>query len=114
MDSRRGNNQADVVLCRLCGGVADDLDNLLGARARYLYAGTRDTYFRIRDKNKAATIGRTVSSGCKRLFKSIFTIISRNTRRWWCAPSQARAVTVFEFASAVPTPAPPKRHRQPR
>lgn len=43
------------------------LDNPLGARAMYLYAGGRDTMFRIHGSNEPDSIGRAVSSGCIRM-----------------------------------------------
>jgi len=42
-------------------------DNPLGARALYLYAGGRDTLFRIHGSNEPWTIGQAVSSGCFRM-----------------------------------------------
>jgi len=43
------------------------LDNPLGARAMYLYQGSRDTLYRIHGTNEPETIGTRVSSGCIRL-----------------------------------------------
>jgi lipoprotein-anchoring transpeptidase ErfK/SrfK len=40
----------------------------LGARALYLFEGNRDTLYRIHGTNEPDTIGRSVSSGCIRLF----------------------------------------------
>jgi lipoprotein-anchoring transpeptidase ErfK/SrfK len=45
------------------GGV----DNPLGARALYLYQGSRDTLFRIHGTNEPWSIGEAVSSGCVRM-----------------------------------------------
>ena len=50
------------------GGLEGGLANPLGARALYLYRGGRDTYYRIHGTNEPATIGRSVSSGCIRMF----------------------------------------------
>ncbi|MEH6720002.1 MAG: L,D-transpeptidase [Aurantimonas endophytica] len=50
------------------GGLEGGLGNPLGARALYLYRGGRDTYYRIHGTNEPATIGRSVSSGCIRMF----------------------------------------------
>jgi lipoprotein-anchoring transpeptidase ErfK/SrfK len=50
------------------GGVDGGLGNPLGARALYLYRGGRDTYYRIHGTNEPGTIGRSVSSGCIRMF----------------------------------------------
>jgi lipoprotein-anchoring transpeptidase ErfK/SrfK len=42
-------------------------DNPLGARAMYLYAGGKDTIYRIHGTNESDTIGEAVSSGCIRM-----------------------------------------------
>ena len=42
-------------------------NNPLGARALYLYQGSRDTLYRIHGTNAPETIGKAVSSGCIRL-----------------------------------------------
>jgi lipoprotein-anchoring transpeptidase ErfK/SrfK len=41
--------------------------NPLGARAIYLYQGSRDTLYRIHGTNDAPSIGGFVSSGCFRM-----------------------------------------------
>lgn len=48
-------------------GMAGGPDNPLGARALYLFDGTRDTFLRIHGTPQPWTIGRSVSSGCVRL-----------------------------------------------
>lgn len=48
---------------RVPGGPA----NPLGARALYLYAGNKDTLFRIHGTNQPEYIGRAISSGCIRM-----------------------------------------------
>ncbi|SHI46572.1 Lipoprotein-anchoring transpeptidase ErfK/SrfK [Aureimonas altamirensis DSM 21988] len=50
------------------GGVPGGPANPLGARALYLYRGGVDTLYRIHGTNEAWSIGRSVSSGCIRLF----------------------------------------------
>jgi lipoprotein-anchoring transpeptidase ErfK/SrfK len=50
------------------GGMEPGLDNPLGARALYLYAGGRDTMYRIHGTNEPSSIGENVSSGCVRMF----------------------------------------------
>jgi lipoprotein-anchoring transpeptidase ErfK/SrfK len=50
------------------GGMEPGLDNPLGARALYLYRDGRDTLYRIHGTNDPASIGRSVSSGCIRMF----------------------------------------------
>jgi lipoprotein-anchoring transpeptidase ErfK/SrfK len=49
-------------------GMPGGLDNPLGARAFYLYQGNRDTLYRIHGTNEPRSIGRSLSSGCIRLF----------------------------------------------
>ena len=48
-------------------GMPGGPDNPLGARALYLFDGTRDTFLRIHGTPQPWTIGRSVSSGCVRL-----------------------------------------------
>lgn len=50
------------------GGVPGGLESPLGARALYLYRGSRDTYFRIHGTNDLSSIGNSGSAGCIRLF----------------------------------------------
>jgi lipoprotein-anchoring transpeptidase ErfK/SrfK len=50
------------------GGVAGGLDSPLGARALYLYRGSRDTFYRIHGTLDDASVGRASSAGCVRLF----------------------------------------------
>ena len=47
--------------------VAGGPDNPLGARALYLYQGSRDTLFRIHGTNQPEYIGESISSGCIRM-----------------------------------------------
>lgn len=54
-------------LVQYAGGVEGGLHNPLGARALYLYRGSRDTMFRIHGTNEPWSIGNAVSSGCIRL-----------------------------------------------
>jgi lipoprotein-anchoring transpeptidase ErfK/SrfK len=50
------------------GGVPGGLASPLGARALYLYRGSRDTYYRIHGTNDLSSIGNSGSAGCIRLF----------------------------------------------
>ena len=47
--------------------VAGGPESPLGARAMYLYAGNRDTLYRIHGTNEPEKIGQAVSSGCIRM-----------------------------------------------
>ncbi len=49
-------------------GVPGGLASPLGARALYLYRGSRDTYYRIHGTNDLSSIGNSGSAGCIRLF----------------------------------------------
>ena len=51
----------------LPASVPGGVDNPLGARALYLYQGSRDTLFRIHGTNQPEYIGHAISSGCIRL-----------------------------------------------
>jgi lipoprotein-anchoring transpeptidase ErfK/SrfK len=48
-------------------GMPGGPDNPLGARAMYLFDGSRDTMFRIHGTNEPWSIGQNVSSGCIRM-----------------------------------------------
>jgi lipoprotein-anchoring transpeptidase ErfK/SrfK len=49
------------------GGLPGGPDNPLGARALYLYDGSKDTLYRIHGTNEPEKIGHSVSSGCIRM-----------------------------------------------
>jgi lipoprotein-anchoring transpeptidase ErfK/SrfK len=49
-------------------GMPGGLDNPLGPRALYLYAGDRDTLYRLHGTTEPMSIGEAVSSGCIRMF----------------------------------------------
>jgi lipoprotein-anchoring transpeptidase ErfK/SrfK len=59
----RAAASGEFVPYRLYGGRL----NPLGARALYLYQGSRDTLYRIHGTNEPRSIGRDVSSGCIRM-----------------------------------------------
>ena len=75
-------------------GVRDaGIDNPLGARALYLYQGSRDTLFRIHGTNEPWSIGEQVSSGCIRMLNEDIadlyervpvgtTVMVRRNGRW--------------------------------
>lgn len=61
-------------------GVPGGLSSPLGARALYLYAGSRDTYYRIHGTNDLGSIGNSGSAGCIRLFnQDIIDLYNRVT-----------------------------------
>lgn len=49
------------------GGMEPGLDNPLGARALYIFQGSKDTLYRIHGSPEYWSIGKAVSSGCVRL-----------------------------------------------
>ncbi len=57
----------DPSLAKYAGGMPPGIDNPLGARALYLYAGGRDTNYRLHGTNEPWSIGHAISSGCIRL-----------------------------------------------
>lgn len=57
----------DKAAAKWAGGMPGGPDNPLGARALYLYQGSRDTLYRIHGNNDESSIGKAVSSGCVRM-----------------------------------------------
>jgi lipoprotein-anchoring transpeptidase ErfK/SrfK len=60
------------------------MENPLGARALYLFQGTKDTLFRIHGTNEPKSIGKAVSSGCIRMLDSdvmdLYQRVAKGTR----------------------------------
>ena len=54
--------------------------NPLGARALYLFDGTRDTLYRIHGTNDFASIGENISSGCFRMTNADVMELYRQVR----------------------------------
>ena len=58
--------------------------NPMGARAMYLFAGNKDTLYRIHGTNQPSTIGQFVSSGCIRLLnediEDLYSRVQTGTR----------------------------------
>ncbi|MEM0900450.1 MAG: L,D-transpeptidase [Pseudomonadota bacterium] len=65
---------------RFAGGVPGGPGNPLGARALYLYRGSRDTYYRIHGTNAPSSIGRSVSNGCIRMLNEHVTDLYTRVR----------------------------------
>ncbi len=57
----------DKAAAKWAGGMPGGPDNPLGARALYLFQGSKDTLYRIHGNNEPASIGKAVSSGCIRM-----------------------------------------------
>ena len=55
-------------------------NNPLGARALYLFKGSKDTLYRIHGTNQPSTIGAAVSSGCIRMINEEVIDLFRRTR----------------------------------
>jgi lipoprotein-anchoring transpeptidase ErfK/SrfK len=77
------------------GGMEPGLGNPLGARALYLYQGGRDTLYRIHGTNDPSSIGRSVSSGCVRLFNQDIIDLHRRV------PTGSRVVVLGSGAAVV-------------
>ncbi|MGA7994154.1 MAG: L,D-transpeptidase [Bradyrhizobium sp.] len=73
---------------RIPGGPA----NPLGARALYLYAGNKDTLYRIHGTNQPEYIGQAISSGCIRMTNEdvidLFDRVKQGTTVVVLAPNQ--------------------------
>ncbi len=59
--------ERDPMAAQYADGMPGGPDNPLGARALYLFDGSRDTLYRIHGTREPWTIGRAVSSGCIRM-----------------------------------------------
>jgi lipoprotein-anchoring transpeptidase ErfK/SrfK len=59
--------ERDPLAAKYADGMPGGPDNPLGARALYLYAGNRDTLYRIHGTREPWSIGLAVSSGCIRM-----------------------------------------------
>jgi lipoprotein-anchoring transpeptidase ErfK/SrfK len=59
--------ERDPLAAKYANGMPGGPDNPLGARALYLYEGSRDTLYRIHGTREPWTIGHAVSSGCIRM-----------------------------------------------
>ncbi len=55
-------------LSKWAKGMPPSLKNPLGARALYIYQGGRDTLYRLHGTNNPKSIGKSLSSGCIRLW----------------------------------------------
>lgn len=55
---------------KYAGGMKGGGDNPLGARALYLYSGSRDTYLRIHGTPRPHNVGTAVSNGCVRMINA--------------------------------------------
>jgi lipoprotein-anchoring transpeptidase ErfK/SrfK len=67
-------------LARWAGGMPGGPENPLGARAIYLFAGGRDTLFRIHGTNEPWSIGQAASSGCIRMLNNEVTALYDEVR----------------------------------
>lgn len=63
----------DPSLAQYAGGMPGGENNPLGARALYLFEGSRDSLYRIHGTNEPWSIGLNVSSGCIRMLNEDVT-----------------------------------------
>jgi lipoprotein-anchoring transpeptidase ErfK/SrfK len=94
-------------------GMKGGLDNPLGARAMYLFAGKQDTLYRIHGTNDPSSIGKAVSSGCIRLIdQDVMDLYERapiGTKVIVLAPDKNFPIAeIFDqlFPPSVPPPSP--------
>ena len=80
---------------RIAGGPA----NPLGARALYLYAGNKDTLYRIHGTNQPEYIGQAISSGCIRMTNEdvidLFDRVKQGATVVVLAPGQSGPMGLF-------------------
>lgn len=78
-------------------GMAGGLDNPLGARALYLWEGDVDTLYRIHGTNEPKSIGKSVSSGCIRMWNhdviDLYERVQKYTPVVVLTPEQSKADT---------------------
>lgn len=81
----------------------------LGARALYLYKGSRDTYYRIHGTNDLESIGNSGSAGCIRLFNhdiiALYDMIPMGTRVHVRSEAESQRVDPENFGRGVELPA---------
>jgi lipoprotein-anchoring transpeptidase ErfK/SrfK len=87
------------------GGMEPGLGNPLGARALYLYRDNKDTLYRLHGTNEPWSIGKSVSSGCIRLFNQ--DIIDLHARVNVGAP-----VLVIADPSTIAAPKPEEQEQR--
>lgn len=86
----------------------------LGARAMYLYKGSRDTHYRIHGTNDIESIGNSGSAGCIRMFNQdiiyLFDLVPLGTRVHVRSEAESLRVDPENFGRGVELPA---RHVDP-
>ena len=88
-------------------GMEPGLQNPLGARALYLYQGNKDTLYRLHGTNEPWSIGKSLSSGCIRLFNQ--DIIDLHARVTLDAPVVVIADPSTHMAPVSERPPGPQR-----
>ena len=81
----------------------------LGARALYLYKGSRDTYYRIHGTNDLHSIGNSGSAGCIRMFNhdiiALYDMVPMGTRVHVRSEAESQRVDPENFGRGVELPA---------
>ena len=81
----------------------------LGARALYLYKGSRDTYYRIHGTNDLESVGNSGSAGCIRMFNhdviALYDMIPIGTRVHVRSEAESLRVDPENFGRGVELPA---------
>jgi len=69
-----------AMIRREAKGMPPSLTNPLGARALYIYRGGRDTLYRLHGTNNPKSIGKSLSSGCIRLWNQDIVDLYNRTK----------------------------------
>ena len=89
-------------------GIPGGLRSPLGARALYLFRGSRDTYYRIHGTNDLESIGNSGSAGCIRMFNqdviNLFNQIEAPMQVFIRSPEESMRVDPENFGRGVELP----------
>ncbi len=89
-------------------GIPGGLRSPLGARALYLYRGSRDTYYRIHGTNDLESIGNSGSAGCIRMFNQdvihLYDQIEAPMRVLIRSPEESLRVDLENFGRGIELP----------
>ena len=90
-------------------GIPGGLRSPLGARALYLFRGSRDTYYRIHGTNDLESIGNSGSAGCIRMFNQdvihLYNQIEAPMKVIIRSPEESMRVDPENFGRGVELPA---------
>ena len=89
-------------------GLPGGLRSPLGARALYLFRGSRDTHYRIHGTNDLESIGNSGSAGCIRMFNQdvihLYDNISAPMKVVIRSPEESQLLDPFNFGRGIELP----------